>query len=84
MQWVEEKAGPWLEKAGYEKSEFEAIVLSDADRAALRKQNRWGKFRFRAKRLGWVTVMSSAMAKRIGMRGLAKRLDFRMQEKLLR
>lgn len=81
VQWVEEKAGPWLEKTGYERSSYEAISLSDADRAALRKQNRMGKLRFRAQRFGWFTVLSSAMARKLGMRGLARRLEIRMQEK---
>lgn len=81
VQLIEEKAGPWLEKVGYEKSGLEAIQLSDADRDALRKQNRMGKLRFRAERFGWFTVMSSAVARKVGMRGVANRLEIRMQQK---
>jgi len=81
VQLVEERVGPWLERVGYEKSEFDDIVLSNADRAALRKQNRAGKFRFRAKRFGWFTVVASGVARKLGLNGFAKHLEIRMQEK---
>jgi len=78
---VEERVGPWLEKAGYQRSEHPALTLSDADRNALHKQNRMGKFRFRAKRFGWPTVLFAALARKLGLSRLAKRMDIRMQER---
>jgi len=87
IQLVEEKVGPWLEKSGYQKSGHPPLVLSDADRSALRKQNRMGKFRFRVKRFGWFTALGSTLARKLGMTVVAKKLTLRMQkrqEKLLR
>lgn len=79
IQLVEACVGDWLQKAGYEPSGETPRKINGMQKWHLGIQNRIGRFRFRARRFGFFTVVSYAVSSRLGLEKSANRLLLKMQ-----
>lgn len=78
---AEARIGAMLEARGYPLSGLEPMEVSSKRQATLRRQDRIGRFLFRARRYGWILILQDALARRIGPRWWEKRIRHRINEK---
>lgn len=75
IQLVEAKIGDRLVRNGYDLSGLPRIALTPSVVHRLQRDSRWKAFRFRVKKYGPVLVLAGAVARRLGLKGLAKRVQ---------
>jgi hypothetical protein len=66
VQLVESRIGDMLVERGYPLSDLPQITVSPARQAALRLHDRWGRMRFRQRRLGLPLWSADVISRRIG------------------
>lgn len=78
---VEGRAGDRLAAYGYSPSGVAPRKPARLERGLMAVRNRVYKTRFRARRFGWMTVLQRAIAARLGLEGLRKSAEDRIQMK---
>ncbi len=67
---AEARIGSLLVELGYKLSGLPELVVSDAKRASLARHNRWGKRRFRLKRLGLPLMLADIITRNLPIQAL--------------